>query len=984
MDFGHRDLTISSDEQDALSHHGALLLSLLQSEGSSTLLVTQPSDDYRVVFVNRAAQEFFRLNSEEMSGDWFLRKWQENFGQQALDDALVRLRRDAKVRFRMTHQWPDGSSTPIEIALFLFRFQGVEYIANHCLDITERVRQEKAMHSLRARSIMWERDRHYRHLFEQMRDAVVLLDVNELNGRRRLALHWLNAAASRILNLDADRQAGKLMRDLIGLGFRDSWLIYEHRCVERGETLRFEDALEGDSGLTYYEFELIPILREDGELGSVALVMRDISQRKAEEDERHHQEQTLRTLSDNSPDVIIRYDTDCRRIYVNRTFLEATGLNETQSLGKTPSEVSSLGETGSRIQAMVQRVINTGHPGTMDLRVDKEGGYRVYELRAVPERDRYQQLTSVLVIGRDYSERRQAEDRLHASEQSFRTLVENSPDLICRFNTDYRITYANPATSLITGIEEAELLGMQAADIRETMHSRHANALAPRESRLQQMLEEVMASETTLEFDIQTLCAQGELINLALRLTPEFDREGKLSSILMVGRDTTELNQYQERVQRLAAYDSLTNLPNRTAFTQIIDQVLGKAAHASDQVGLMVLDLDHFKHINDSLGHPVGDMLLKTVANRLSNLVDPSTKIGRLGGDEFGILFPKVESREKLLAQAQWIMDAISHPVYLETQEVAIGVSIGICLFPEDGLESRDMVRYADSALHMAKANGRKAVHCYSRDITLLAKERLTLENDLRQAIRQNQLEVMYQPKIDLHSGRITGAEALVRWRHPTRGLLTPERFIPLAEECGLISALGKDVLMKAAKATARWNEERRKPLQIAVNLSGKQFTEQNLAAMVRDVLAQTHCKASWLELEITEGVLLGDKSSVLAILRELKMQGASIAIDDFGTGYSSLGYLAKFPIDTLKIDKSFIHELLTSRESKALVRAIISMARSLDMDIVAEGVETEAQAIKLATMGCPKAQGFYYGKPMSELAFEAMLDQDIDHLNLL
>ncbi|PPC76856.1 hypothetical protein C4K68_13555 [Pokkaliibacter plantistimulans] len=1092
------------DSDELVADGPTLLLSMLEMPYCSPVLITQPSRGFRIVYANAASLSFFGMNAEQISGDWFMREWSASQSRNDREKTLQELRHQYRAQFTIQHQYADGNSKPVEVTLFLFLHQGEEFIANYCVDISQRVAQQHSLLQIDAEAARGERDRQYQTIFERLDDAFMLLDITP---QRQLQVRWLNPVAERHLAFHSQHAAGRLLRDLVPATFRDSWCLYEQRCLERGTPLHFEDALD-ENGLTrYIDVSMVPIRNELHEMVSVALIVRDITERKREEDERFDKERVFRALVDNAPDVIIRYDAQCRRIYVNRQYEKATRTQATNSLGRSPVQYSGLGSSAQQYQNTVQRVIDTGHAGTMDLSVaDIDGQQRYYELRLVPEFDRYDQLCGVLVVGRDYTERHQAEERLHASEQAFRTLVENSPDaivrydtqcrriyvnhvyeeicglsngavlgknpselsaaglnvaqleqkllaviaskqpdnidiclqgndgrlryfelkltpelgqrgdtvsvlavarditerkdieeqlyrseltyrtlvenspdIICRYNTQRRLVYCNPALLKLVNMQASDIIGLTAAEARLKILQSHGYTDVPRESKVDEAIGEVIATGKSTELETKILNSQGVQISTLLRLTAEYDRDNTLISVLAVARDISDIQEYQQRIHMLAFYDPLTALPNRSFFNDKVRRSLLNARLKGKRAGLMIIDLDHFKTVNDSLGHGHGDTLLKIISQRLQNCLDASATLARLGGDEFGVLLSKVEDRQDLHTQAHYAMAAIRDPLLVDGKEISVSASIGACIYPDDGDDLDDLVRFADSALYMAKASGRNTLRFYSKELTTQARERLELENDLRRCLERDEMRLLYQPKIDLRSGQILGAEALIRWHHPRRGLLTPDRFIHLAEDNGTIVDLGRWVIETACQAACRWNQRPGQPLKIAVNLSGRQFfeSEQPLLAVIEQALLRHHCPALWLEVEITEGILLEDRPDVMDQLQQIRALGLTIAVDDFGTGYSSLGYLARFPIDTLKIDRSFVDKLTTARESAALVRAIISMARSLGMELVAEGVETEEQAIMLASMGCQQAQGYYYGKPMSEADFIHMLNDE-------
>jgi len=455
-----------------------------------------------------------------------------------------------------------------------------------------------------------------------------------------------------------------------------------------------------------------------------------------------------------------------------------------------------------------------------------------------------------------------------------------------------------------------------------------------------------------------------------------YDLKGRAQRGLTAVQDISERKADQRELQALAFHDSLTGLGNRKLFqdrlNRLVDQAVPEEA-GQPPLALLMVDLDHFKTVNDTLGHAMGDRLLVSAAERLRACVRGGDTVARLGGDEFAIIAPELPSGIAAAELAARLNQALIQPFLLDQQEVYVSASIGIALYPEDAVGSDLLLRCADMALFDAKAKGRSGFQFYTPEQTEQARERVTLEADLRKALERHELELHYQAKVDMDGARLVGAEALLRWRHRERGLVQPDRFIRLAEDTGLIVPIGEWVLREACITARAWNLHHRgaQPLKIAVNLSPRQFWAPNLLNMVCDVLVQTGCRPEWIELEITESLLLDSRGQVAEVLLDLRDMGFTLAIDDFGTGYSALGYLTRFPIGTLKIDRSFVNEVASHPEREAIVRAIVSMGHSLKLNLVAEGVETQAQAAVLQGLGCSLAQGWLYGRPMARATFE-------------
>ncbi|HEX4333011.1 MAG TPA: EAL domain-containing protein [Usitatibacter sp.] len=436
----------------------------------------------------------------------------------------------------------------------------------------------------------------------------------------------------------------------------------------------------------------------------------------------------------------------------------------------------------------------------------------------------------------------------------------------------------------------------------------------------------------------------------------------------------SSLRDANAELQRLVLHDSLTKLPNRLLLEDRLQQAVTESARAGERGAVLFVDLDRFKTLNDSLGHFAGDTVLRTVAERLRSAVRLEDTVSRLGGDEFVVLLRHVASVEDAGEVARKVIESVARPIMLDEHELRIGASIGVSIFPDHGSEPDRLIANADSAMYHVKKTGRSNHAFFAPEMSTYFPKRLALENELRAAIEKNQFVLHYQPKVDMRTSRITGMEALVRWRHPQRGLVAPSDFIPFAEETGLIVPLGNWVLQEACRQTRAWQQRGIQDLAIAVNISGVQFQQRDLVENVSDALAAAGLEARFLELEITESVVMQNAPEAIVMLEQLHKMGVGLSIDDFGTGYSSLNYLKRFPIDKLKIDQSFIRDISADVDDAAIVQAIIAMAHSLRLRVVAEGVENEGQLDFLRALDNDEYQGFLYSKPLSAAEVERRL----------
>ncbi len=561
----------------------------------------------------------------------------------------------------------------------------------------------------------------------------------------------------------------------------------------------------------------------------------------------------------------------------------------------------------------------------------------------------------------DITERKQAEDVLILSRKVF----DNVGEAILITNEKGLITDVNPAYERITGYRREELLGKSPGTAKSGRH----------DADFYRHMWEKLTQEGRWEGEIWDRRKNGELFPKWLSINAIRNAIGELTHYVGVFIDISDRKDAEQKLVQLAFYDPLTGLPNRLFFRDRLTHELVHAGNREHPMALMFLDLDRFKWVNDTLGHAAGDDLLKEVAKRLQGCVQDNDTVARLGGDEFTIILANGQGPEQATLVAEQIINQVREPMTLHGQVVHVGVSIGIAVYPGDAREMEDLIKFADMAMYQAKEAGRNTFRFASNELHIRAFARLALESDLHQALDRQELVPYYQPKFNLHDNRLIGAEALVRWIKPDGRLVNPGQFIPLAEETGLVVPMGKLIRQQACQCTAQWFADRETPFVMAINLSSREFQQPDLLARILDTLDQTRLSPERMELEITESAVMGNLEQAIHIMRGLRDAGIALAMDDFGTGYSSLGYLKKFPLNTLKIDQSFIRDLPGCHGDGAIVEAILSMAHSLKLKVVAEGVETVAQLEYLRQKGCEAVQGYLLGKPMPEKEFVPLLD---------
>jgi len=568
------------------------------------------------------------------------------------------------------------------------------------------------------------------------------------------------------------------------------------------------------------------------------------------------------------------------------------------------------------------------------------------------------QRTAALTL--EIAERKQAEVAI----RKLSSAMEKVADSIFITDCNGVIEYMNPAFEMITGYCREEALGQTPRIIKSGKHD---------EQFYQQIWETLLQGEVYRNVFINRR-KDGELYHEAVTITPLTDEHGKITHYISSGKDITESIQTQERLHHLAHHDALTGLPNRVLFVERLKHALQRAERRKRAVAVLFLDMDRFKIVNDTLGHEAGDRLLQAMAARLHACIREGDTVARFGGDEFAGFLSDVASPEDVAVVVSKFLDALAPPFLIDGHELFISGSIGISLYPEDGTDTQTLMKNADSAMYRAKQKGGNTSEFYHSEMTEHAMTRLSRETGLRRGLERDEFVLHYQPQFDLKSGEVVGFEALIRWENSEAGAMQPNEFIPLLEETGLIVQVGEWILRTACMQHAAWLAAGLPPLRIAVNISSRQFDGDELIVTIRKVL-DAHCmEPQYLELEITETILMKNAEPDIEALQALSSMGMRFAIDDFGTGYSSLTYLKRFPINVLKIDKAFVHDITSNADDAAIVRAIITMAHSLNMKTVAEGVETREQLDFLRTQGCDYAQGYYFSPPLSGPEIEHLM----------
>ncbi len=547
-------------------------------------------------------------------------------------------------------------------------------------------------------------------------------------------------------------------------------------------------------------------------------------------------------------------------------------------------------------------------------------------------------------------------------EERFRSLVTNIPGAVYRYKLDpdgkWKIEFVSGAVHDLSGLADQSFIGREVAQYFDLVLPQDLPAV-------KEAFDQTVRGGADLNIKYRIRHQGGDFRWVHDQGRAMKDASGRVTHVDGVIFDITERTKEKERFNQLVYFDSLTNLPNRELFIDRLNQAIAQARRKKEVGAVVALDLDHFKRINDTLGHVLGDQLIRAVAVKLLKTVYESDTVSRLSGGSFIILLQHVEKPQDVEKVAHKILAAFRAPFLIDRQELFTTCSLGITVFPADGETSEALIKNADAAMHLAKERGKDRYQLYSSAIANTSFERLVLENSLRRALDRNEFRLYYQPQLDIRSGEVVGVEALIRWQHPDLGFIPPMEFISIAEETGLIHSIGEWVLKTACEQKKIWDRQGFTSLKMSVNLSAQQFHYANLVELVSNVLTQADLDPKGLDLELTESTIMTHLEETTETLRKLKDLGVHISIDDFGTGYSSLMYLKTFPIDTIKIDKSFVHDITTDQDDRAITQAIISMAHSLELDVVAEGVENSDQLEFLKSQGCDIIQGYLFSKPI-------------------
>jgi diguanylate cyclase (GGDEF)-like protein/PAS domain S-box-containing protein len=807
-------------------------------------------------------------------------------------------------------------------------------------------------HKVRARSMQ------YRNLLQAGPDSIVVF--NQLG-----TIVFVNAQTEILFGYSRSEVIGQRADLLVSEHFRDQHNAQHSRLLVMPLERRVVAGLElfglrKDGTEFPAEIRFSPLETKEGTL--VCSAIRDTSdRRRTEEDLRRLA--SIVACSDDAifsktlGGIITSWNSGAMRIY---------GYSAQEVIGKSvcmlvPNDRSN--EIGQILERL-KRGETVDHFET--IRITKDGREVAIELTVSPIRDALETIVGASTIARDISVRKATEKHLVQMESRYRGLLEAAPDAIVVVNEARVIVLLNLQAEKQFGYSRHELVGQKVKNIIPDGFEERLIADGQRTA------EEALAQQIGTGIELYGRRKDGTDFPIEIMLSPWNNADGILVTAAI--RNVTAVRAMARHIAHSAQHDFLTGLPNRMLVNDRVTQAIAFGQRHAKNLSVMFLDLDGFKHINDSLGHPIGDRLLQSVARRLVNCVRGSDTVSRQGGDEFVILLSEVEQSEHAAVTARRMLNAVAETHSIDQHDLHITASIGVSVYPDDGLDAETLIKNADTAMYQAKEDGRQSYRFFKREMNVRAVERQSIEESLRSALERQEFALHYQPKINLITGEITGAEALIRWTHPTRGLVSPAQFIPIAEDSGLILPIGRWGLREACKQAQAWLSMGLNLKTMAVNISAVEFRNEHFLKGVLEVIKETGLDPKFLELELTESVLMKHAAITESILKTLRATGVQVAVDDFGTGYSSLSYLRKFPIDTLKIDQSFVRQISIAPDDTAIVTAIISMGRSLNLRVIAEGVETLEELAFLQAQLCEEAQGYYFSYPVLPQQFADLL----------
>ncbi len=769
---------------------------------------------------------------------------------------------------------------------------------------------------------------------------------------------FINKQREEFWHTPAERVIGHTVEEVRGASAYAGVKAYIERALS-GETVEFERDLTAHGVPKVVRSTFVPHFSESGAVLGYLVLAYDVTERARLQASLRLYELAIKQSS-NGITIVDAQQPGQPIVYFNPAFAEMTGYAAEEILGHN-CRFLQRGDRDQPGLAALKSAIAQGRSAQATLRnYRKDGSLFWNELVIYPVHDENGKLTHFVGVQEDITARRRADEALFLEKELSEVTLNSIGDAVITTDTNGRISYLNPVAERMTGWNAAEASGQPLSVVFNVVDAETREpVLNP--------IDVALASNSTMGLPMNTMLLRrdGSEASIEDSAAPIHDRDGRVIGGVLVFHDVTESRSLAIKMTHLAQHDALTGLPNRVLLNDRLAQSIARARRNDFRVAVLFIDVDRFKQVNDTLGHSVGDELLKQMAARLQTCIRASDTVCRQGGDEFVILLGEVRDAEAVGQVAQRVLATGERPYLIDGHEIHSTVSVGISVYPDDGDDVDSMIKCADAAMYSAKELGRNNSQFFTRNVNDRLLERFQLEGRMRGALARNEFFLVYQPKVDLPSGKIVGAEALVRWQDPERGMISPAQFIPVAEDSGLIMSLGKWILTEVCRQNRAWQDAGYPPQVMAVNVSPVQFVRKSFLSEIQEALRDSGMQARYLELELTETALLRDLDRTAGVLLALRQMGVRVSLDDFGTGYSSLSYLKRFPIDTIKVDQSFVRDIIVDPDDAAIVSAVIGMAKSLKRTVVAEGVETAEQLHWLRDQGCHQMQGYYFSKPL-------------------
>jgi diguanylate cyclase (GGDEF)-like protein/PAS domain S-box-containing protein len=907
----------------------------------------------KFIHVNETAVSHLGYTKEALIGGMGVFDVDVSFDPDMWPEHTVQLKKDGMARLETKHRTKEGRIYPVEVTAHYFEYEDKAYNLAVARDISERKLYEKAL---------IDKEHQFRTLAENSPNIIMRYDKT---GRRI----YVNPAFTKetgipleqALNITPKEQWGHYLSPM-NMSAHD----YQEKmrlviATAQPDEFTIEWIRNSDGQYVAQQLHMIPEFDAEGNISGILAIGNNITKLKQTQAILETREEAFRALAEYTPDTIARYDVNCLRLYANPALCKAMGQSEQALVGVKPSSYTNS-PAAYMYESAIKRVFETGNETQLEYTwPDKNDQNITSHIRIVPERNQNGDIVSVIATGHDITEMKQYEAKLKDNERRLKEAQKIAK--MGSFELEF------PGLKLTCSDEIYRILELTPFTL-EPSYDHFLNLVHPDDKTL---------VDTTFHTALQTqqphslvhrlLMPDNRVKYVFVYAKTLYDVHDKPIRTVSIMQDITEQKLAEKRIEFLAHHDTLTGLPNRALAIDRMERAIAHAKRSQTKTALLFIDMDNFKAINDSLGHTMGDMMIQILAMRLQENLRETDTVSRQGGDEFLIILNDIQTIDDVSVIADKLLAEIQKPIVLETHTLASSISIGIALYPNDGDTFETLLQKADTAMYQAKENGGNAYCFFSEEMNDAILNHLHLLNDLKQALQNNEFELHYQPQIELEHHTLSGIEALLRWNHPQKGLISPAHFIPLAESSGLIVPIGEWVINEACTQAARWCKQGL-TCSIAVNISAVQFKRGDLEQTIHKALLHSGLAPHYLELELTESILIQDTEKVLQCVQRLKSLGVKLSIDDFGTGYSSLSYLKRFAVDKLKIDRSFVYDIAQETENSAIVKAIIQIAKSFGLKTIAEGIEHKECVEVLKAYGCDEIQGFYFAKPMPRHAF--------------